>query len=305
MPSSFLRLMRLFAAIPALVVSTSATERIVSLGGAITETVFALGAGDQIVARDASSVFPAEARRLPDVGYFRTIGAEGVLAQKPTLILAAQGTGPAAQVDILKNSGVAFLHLDARYSAETVLANVAALGVALHRETEAAALAEKLRAQLAEVAQNATASAAPVRAVFLMSMNETATQAAYDGTAADALIELAGGENPLTGLVGYKPLNAEALLTLDPDVIFYGVNPLSPHGEPPAWIKGTRAGRAGRVHALDLGYHLSFGPRLGDAVTEVAALLRPTAASPASASASPASASAASASAASAALASR
>jgi ABC-type hemin transport system, periplasmic component len=274
----------------ALVISASAAqpERIVSLGGAITETVFALGAGDQIVARDTSSVFPAAVHRLPDVGYFRTIGAEGVLAQKPTLILAAQGTGPAPQVEILKNSGVTFVHLDARYSAETLLANIARLGEVLHRETEAAALAGKLRAQLDAVKKNNEASSArPVRAVFLMSMDEAATQAAYDGTAADALIELAGGENPLTGLVGYKPLNAEALLALDPDVIFYGVNPRSPHREPPAWLRATRAGRADRIHALDLGYHLSFGPRLGDAVAEVAALLRPAAPALASARSAP------------------
>lgn len=277
MLASLLRSLRLLAAISSASVALQAAERIVSLGGAITETVFALGAGEQVVARDTSSVFPAQVRRLPDVGYFRTIGAEGVLAQKPTLILAAQGTGPAPQVEVLENSGVTFVHLDARYSADTLLANIARLGELLHRENEAAALAGKLRAQLAAVKAGSAPDVRPVRAVFLMSMNETATQAAYDGTAADALIELSGGENPLAGLIGYKPLNAEALLALDPDVIFYGVNPMSPHGEPPSWLRETRAGRSGRIHALDLGYHLTFGPRLGDAVTEVAALLRPAA----------------------------
>ncbi len=252
-----------------------AKERIVSLGGSVTEMVYALGAGDEVVARDASSVYPVEASRLPDVGYFRTIGAEGVLALKPTLILAAQGTGPAAQVDILKNSGVRFLHLNSAYSIETVLANIAQLGDALGRRDAAEALAAGLHSRLKAITA-ATEGAAPVRAVFLMSMSETATQAAYDGTAADALIELAGGVNPLTGLTGYKPLNAEALITLDPDVVFYGVSPAAPHREPPAWIKSTRAGRAGRIHALDLGYHLSFGPRLGEAAAEVAALLRPS-----------------------------
>ncbi len=253
-----------------------AAERIVSLGGAVTELVYALGAGDQVVARDASSVHPVAALRLPDVGYFRTIGAEGVLAQEPTLILAAQGTGPAAQVEILKNSGVRFVHLDASYSAATVLANIARLGEALERRAEAEALAARLRERL-DAVRAAAAGAEPVRAVFLMSMTETATQAAYEGTAAAALIELAGGVNALSGLTGYKPVNAEALVALDPDVVFYGVNPMAPHREPPAWIKGTRAGREGRIHALDLGYHLTFGPRLGEAVAEVAELLRPAA----------------------------
>ena len=270
-------LFALFLAIPA--ASVRAADRIVSLGGSVTEIVFALGAGDLVVARDSSSVFPAAVRGLPDVGYFRTIGAEGVLAQKPTLVLAAQGTGPAPQVEILENSGVAFVHLDARHSADTVLANIARLGEVLRREPEAAVLAKRLRDQLAAVREriSASRSARPPRAVFLMSVSETATQAAYDGTAADALIELAGGENPLSGLAGYKPLNAEALVALDPDVIFYGVNPSAPHREPSTWIRGTRAGRAGRLHALDLGYHLSFGPRLGEAVGEVASLLHPAA----------------------------
>jgi iron complex transport system substrate-binding protein len=272
MSVSFLRLLCLFAAIPGLGISA---ERIVCLGGAVTETVFALGAGDQVVARDTSSVFPPSVHRLPDVGYFRTIGAEGVLAQRPTLILAAQGTGPAPQVDLLKSSGVRFVHLDSRHSAEALLANVARLGEVLHHEDAAAALVEKLRAQL-DTVRTRTAASEPPRVVFLMSMNETATQAAYDGTAATALIALAGGVNPLTDLTGYKPLNAEALLALDADVILYGVNPMMPQAtRPPAWLQGTRAGRAGRIHALDLGYHLAFGPRLGDAVTEVAALLHP------------------------------
>lgn len=250
-------------------------QRIVSLGGAVTETVYALGAGSEIVARDTSSVFPPAAHQLPDVGYFRTIGAEGVLSQKPTLILAAQGTGPAAQVEILKGSGVDFVALGGGYSAEAVLANFAKIGEALGREKEAAALSEKLKARLDAVQTSAAASGKTPTAIFLMSMNETATQAAYDNTAATALIALAGAKNPLTGLNGYKPLNAEALVALDPDVIFYGVNPMMPSAvKPPAWIMGTRAGQAGQVHALDLGYHLSFGPRLGDAVTEVAAMIR-------------------------------
>jgi iron complex transport system substrate-binding protein len=260
----------LFTAIPSAGLSA---ERIVCLGGSVTETVFALGAGAEVVARDTSSVFPPAVHALPDVGYFRTIGAEGVLAQKPTLILAAQGTGPAPQVELLNHSGVTFIHLDSGYSAETVLANITRLGEALHREPAASALVKKLRSQLDAVHPPGTESP---RVIFLMSMNETATQAAYDGTAATALITLAGGRNPLTGLTGYKPLNAEALLTLDPDVILYGINPQMPQAvKPPAWLERTRAGRTGRIHALDLGYHLSFGPRLGDAVTEVAALLHP------------------------------
>lgn len=249
-----------------------------SLGGAVTEIVFALGAGDEIVARDTSSVFPAAALALPDVGYFRTIGAEGVLAQRPTLILAAQGTGPESQLDQLKRSGVRFLHLDGSPSGEAVAANLSRVGELLGRDEQAAVLVQELRAKLDAVGARSEAAGRRPRVIFLMGMGPANAQAAYAGTAAAALIQLAGGDNPLSGpgLAGYKAINPEALFAADPDFILYGVNPHAPgHSTPPEWVLRTRAGRQGRVHALDLGYHLVFGPRLGSAVDEVSRLIHP------------------------------
>jgi len=62
--------------------------RIISIGGAVTETIFALGQETKIVGTDTSSVFPEAATRLPQVGYQRTLSAEGVLSLKPNLVLA-------------------------------------------------------------------------------------------------------------------------------------------------------------------------------------------------------------------------
>ena len=72
------------AAAPAL----AAPARIVSLGGAVTEIVVALGAQEQLVARDSTSTFPPSVATLPDVGYVRALSPEGVLALGPELILA-------------------------------------------------------------------------------------------------------------------------------------------------------------------------------------------------------------------------
>ncbi len=65
-------------------------HRIVSLGGAVTETLVALGEEDRIVARDATSTWPARIRDLPDVGYIRALSPEGVLSMRPDLILAEE-----------------------------------------------------------------------------------------------------------------------------------------------------------------------------------------------------------------------
>ena len=73
---------------------TASRLRIVSVGGAITETLFALKAGDRIVGVDSTSTFPAQARQLPSVGYMRTLSAEGVLALAPTHLIANEDAGP-------------------------------------------------------------------------------------------------------------------------------------------------------------------------------------------------------------------
>jgi len=262
----------------AVAATVTAAERIVTLGAPVTETVFALGAGGEVIARDASSLYPEAAVALPDVGYFRTIGAEGVLARKPTLILAAYGTGPERQVALLKDSGVRFVSLDARPSAESTLAMIAEVGRIVDRPKEAAELEARLRARFAEAAALARDSARKPKVVFLMGVDGSALQAAGDGTAATALIGLAGGVNPLSGFNGYMGVTPEAILAADPDFILYakqtygGADALSPESAP-AWLRSTRAMREGRVRPLLMTYHLVFGPRLGDAALDVARML--------------------------------
>ena len=269
----------LISALPSTSSSTPAApspQRIVTLGAAVTETVFALGAGDQVVARDTSSTYPAAARALPDVGYFRTIGAEGVLSQRPTLILAAQGSGPAEQLELLRSSSIPLVHFSAPPSAESTFALLEGVGAALRRDTEAAALAAAIRTELA-AASDLRADRPSVRAVFLLGAAGGSTaQAAGDRTAADTFLKLCGAINAAAGQPGYRTLSAEGVLGLAPDVIFVGIDADAPAHTRPEWLDNTPAGQAGRVHELPLS-RLAFGPRLGSAVHETTRLLYPVA----------------------------
>ncbi len=78
------------------------TSRLVSIGGSVTEIVYALGAGDKLVARDQTSSYPEEARKLVDVGYMRRLSPEGVLSVNPTGILMLEGSGPPEALEVLK-----------------------------------------------------------------------------------------------------------------------------------------------------------------------------------------------------------
>ena len=94
-PSRRLALLGMLAAGGALalprVARSAPAGRIVSLGGAATEILYALGCGDRIVAVDVTSRYPAATREKPNVGYYRSLSAEGVLALNPDLIVATDG----------------------------------------------------------------------------------------------------------------------------------------------------------------------------------------------------------------------
>ncbi len=78
------------------------TSRIVSVGGSLTEIVYALGAGKMLAARDQTSTYPEEAKKLPDIGYMRQLAPEGVLSVNSTGILLLDGSGPPDALDVLK-----------------------------------------------------------------------------------------------------------------------------------------------------------------------------------------------------------
>ncbi len=69
-------------------------RRVLSLGGSVTEIVYALGEEARLIGRDTTSNWPPEANALPDVGYVRALSPEGVLSVAPELIIADEGAGP-------------------------------------------------------------------------------------------------------------------------------------------------------------------------------------------------------------------
>ncbi len=78
------------------------TSRIVSVGGSLTEIVYALGAENMLAGRDQTSVYPEAVKKLADVGYMRQLAPEGVLSVNPTGILLLEGSGPQDTLDVLK-----------------------------------------------------------------------------------------------------------------------------------------------------------------------------------------------------------
>ncbi|MGV3551472.1 MAG: heme/hemin ABC transporter substrate-binding protein [Rhizobium sp.] len=251
------------------------TSRLVTVGGAVTEIVFALGYGDKVAARDITSFYPDEVNKLPSVGYMRALSAEGVLSVNPSAILMIQGSGPKETIDVLSKASVPLVSIPEGYDRDAILAKIKAVGAALGADAKAAELSAKVAADV----DAAIADAAKIeegkrkRVLFVMTVQNGKIMAAGDRTAAHGIIALAGGINAVSDFNGYKPLNDEAVINAKPDVILLmdTGNPMGVSVDDvlanPA-IALTPAGQTKTVVPLG-GSALLFGPRSAEAVRKV------------------------------------
>lgn len=251
-------------------------RRVVSIGGDVTEIVFALGAGNLLVARDSTSTYPDAARALPDAGYMRALSAEGVLGMHPDAILASAGSGPPEQLAALEKAGLPIARIGDGHDADAIAAKIMTVGTFLGRTAEAETLAARVRADLATAAAAADRPTAERRRVlFILSMNDGKVIAAGRGTSAEAMITLAGGINATPEFNGFKAVSAEALLSARPDVILLmdrgqhaaAVNDLTTN----PMLASTPAVKNGRVIRMDGLYLLGFGPRTARAIADLSA----------------------------------
>lgn len=252
-------------------------SRLVTIGGALTEIVYALGRQELLVARDTTSTFPEAAAALPDIGYMRALSPEGVLSVDPTAILALEGSGPPETVAVLEQARVPLRLVAERYDRAGILDKIRIVGAAIGAEDAAAALAGEVGRAL-DAARAMTAGLDERRVLFVLSLQGGKVLAAGSGTAADGMIRLAGAQNAITGFAGYKPLTDEAVVTAAPDAILMmargdgeGVTRDAVLAHPA--LAATPAAAAGRILRMDGLYLLGFGPRSGAAAAELAARL--------------------------------
>ncbi|WP_328804963.1 heme/hemin ABC transporter substrate-binding protein [Stappia albiluteola] len=252
-------------------------SRIVSIGGSITEIVYALGQEKRLVAVDTTSTYPAEAAELPNVGYMRALSAEGVLSLKPDLVIAVEGAGPPQAIDVLKSSSIPFLEVPDQHSAAGVAAKIRIVGKALGVEARAEDLAAQVALGIAQASTPGAGQTDRPKVAFLLSVTDGRLLVSGAGTAADSAIRLAGGKNAFPSFENYKPVSGEALVAANPDAIVVMRRKEHDPTQAVRAIPGihlTSAIRSDRLIAMDGLYLLGFGPRTPGALRELAEKLR-------------------------------
>ncbi|WP_459176516.1 heme/hemin ABC transporter substrate-binding protein [Ewingella americana] len=250
----------LFVLVGYLTPLSHAAERVISIGGDVTEIVYALGSGDEVVARDSTSTHPEKVEKLPDVGYIRQLNAEGILAMKPTLVLTSELAEPSLILQQVAQNGVKVVRVPGNASLDTVPLKIEVIADALNRQQEGEKLIATYRQQLAAVKKGLL----PVKVLFVMNHGGTTALAAGQNTAADAMITAAGAQNAMQGFTRYRPLSQEGIIASAPDLLLIttdGVRTLG--GLDQVWklpgLALTPAGRNHRVLVLDDMSLLGFG----------------------------------------------
>ncbi|KQR69509.1 hemin ABC transporter substrate-binding protein [Rhizobium sp. Leaf341] len=252
------------------------TSRLVSVGGDVTEIIYALGEEGRLVGRDSTSLYPAAALKVPDVGYMRQLSPEGIMATNPTAILAVEGSGPPETLTLLKNAAIPMETVPERYDGAGIVEKIIRVGALLGVDEKAGALAARVRADLDAALADAETrpETEQKRVLFILSMQGGKIMAAGKGTAADAIVRMSGAINATATFQGYKPVTDEAVIAAKPDVVLMMTRGGS-HGASdeelfrhPA-LALTPAAETGSVIRMDGLHLLGFGPRTASAVRDL------------------------------------
>jgi iron complex transport system substrate-binding protein len=191
-------------------------ERIVSLSPTATESLFAVGAGDQIVAVDDQSTYPAEAPRTDLSGFQPNI--EAIAGYEPDLVVA--GFDPGGLVDGLEKVGVRVLLQPAATDLDDAYEQVEELGAATGNVEEAEEVVESMRSRIDELTASASEAAQgltvyhEVSPDFFSATSQTFIGSVYELLGLENIADEAGAEAP-----DYPQLSAEYILSADPDVV--------------------------------------------------------------------------------------
>lgn len=191
-------------------------QRIVALAPHIVENVYSAGAGDKLVAAVSYSDYPPKAQQLPQVGSYKTVNYEAVLALKPDLVLSwASGNGPEVARQ-LERLGLT-VYVDELRTMEDIAAEVRALGRLAGTEAIAEKTADQWLDRLDSLKQQYQL-AEPVSVMYQV-WNDP-LQTLNGEHLVSSVIRLCGGRNAFADAVSLAPkINIESVLARDPDAI--------------------------------------------------------------------------------------
>jgi iron complex transport system substrate-binding protein len=253
-------------------------RRIVSVAPSVTEILFAIGAGDRVVAACDPADYPPEAGKLPRVGGWFTPSAEKTLGAEPDLVIGARGNPPDF-IASLRKSGCPVFTVDPQ-TLDGIFTAITDIGRITGAEAGAAAVVEGLKQRLRVIAGKLGDVPKEKRPTAFVIISVNPVWSAGSGTFQDDAIRAAGARNVAAELKGFQPFSGESLLAADPDYLLLPVtdqdqDPVKRSALTDPIIRRLSAARQGRLITLDANPIMRPGPRIVDAIEEMARVFYP------------------------------
>ncbi|MFI2213720.1 hemin ABC transporter substrate-binding protein [Streptomyces sp. NPDC020141] len=260
-------------------VTVDSADRIVPLTGSLSEIVYTLGLGGEVVARDVTATFE-QAEKLPVVTRGHDVSAESVLSLKPTVVLAETVSGPAESIQQIRDAGIPLVVVKTAKGLDDVGARIDAVAEALGVPASGAELKKRTQDRIAAVQKDVPrpADGEKPRVAFLY-LRGTASVYLLGGadSGASSLLEAAGAVDAgkESGLKkDFTAITSEALAKAAPDAILVMSKGLDSVGGIDGLVKipgvaQTPAGMDRRVVSVPDGVLLNYGPRTDEVLTSL------------------------------------
>ena len=243
-------------------------ERAVSLAPSMTEMIFAAGAGDRLVGVTTYCDYPAETALIEKVGDTQTPNIEKILALKPQVVFVSTASQLEAFTKTLDEQGIVVYVLNVS-NLDQVLQSIQLLGSFFGTSETADRVSASLNARLANVRRERIQ---PSPRVFVQISNEPLFTIGKDSFLSP-VIQDAGGDSVTANIPsGYPKISKETAAALDPEVII--LSDSEDNRQPSSVFKDSKAVKDGRVYKINADIISRPGPRLVDALEEIAARIK-------------------------------
>jgi iron complex transport system substrate-binding protein len=261
-------------------------QRIVCLSKHLTEMVFALGKGHDLVAVDLSSTYPDSAKLLKTVGYHRALSPESIIAMNPELVIHSNDIGPENVLPQITNAGLNIKVFGGANTIDSAKLLLKDLGSFFGEDVKADSIIKKMDDDIAIAADSLKAlnliDTPKVMIIHFGRANNVYFVMSGRNGVGDQMIKLAGGKTAIYDAKGARQISAEAVATANPDIIIATDFGFDQMGSMDKFIEGvpgvslTNAGKNKRIVLFEEHDLVYFGPRSGENILKLMKLLHPT-----------------------------
>jgi iron complex transport system substrate-binding protein len=259
------------------------TRRVIAVSKQINEFIYAIGAQENLVGRDLTSVYPPAIQKLTSVGYHRALSAEGIISLRPTLFLTDGNFGPEAVSEQLTKVGIPVLTIHAGNTVDSAQQLMDSLGALFNHRAAADSVVTAWRKSLADVLQDTLKWANSNRPrVLIMHMGQIVNNylALKRGSVGDQMLRWAGAENAVDSVGGMMRLTPELIAAAQPDIIlatdvgFDRLGSVEQFAAMPG-VNLTPAGKAHRIYRIEETDVMYYGPRTAEAIRRLEGFFHP------------------------------